>query len=98
MTRHAFITRIKPEYLDAYIDVHKKVWPELLDRYRQAGIRNLSCFMLADQLFLYLESDDYEAAEKTLTTDPIDMKWQQLVAPMQDENGFKKLTEIFHLD
>lgn len=98
MERHAFVARLNREHRDQYIDAHRNVPPELLARYRQAGIRNISVFLHEDLLFLYLESDDYAAALAALENDPIEREWDKLMSPMLGAGGYREGAEIFHMD
>ena len=62
--RSAFVLEVRPERIDEYIEAHRKVWPEMLDALRRAGIRNYTIFRNGTQMFGYFESDDLEAASR----------------------------------
>ena len=62
--RSAFVLEVRPERIDEYIEAHGKVWPEMLDALRRAGIRNYTIFRNGTQVFGYFESDDLEAASR----------------------------------
>lgn len=98
MERHAFVARLNGQYREQYIDAHRNVPPELLARYQQAGIRNLSVFLHGDFLFLYLESDNYDAALTALENDPIEREWGGRMSPMLDAGGYRECKELFLLD
>jgi L-rhamnose mutarotase len=50
-----------------------------------------------DFLFLYLESDNYDAALAVLENDPIESEWQRLLGPMLQAGGYSELAELFHI-
>lgn len=97
MERHVFVTSLKPERREEYIDVHKRVPPELISRYRQAGIEKLSVFVHENLMVLYVEATNLQAAQAALVNDPVDVEWQKLVTPMKDPKGPQELTEIFYM-
>lgn len=41
-----------------YIRLHKKIWPEVCDHLREAGITSLEIFHLGTRLFMLMETDD----------------------------------------
>ena len=49
--RNAFVLRVRPEKVDAYLDAHRDVWPEMLDALRTAGIRNYTIFRAGNEMF-----------------------------------------------
>lgn len=97
MQRHGFVARLRPECREPYIDAHNNISPELVARYRQLGIRNLSLFLLGDVLFMCLEAENWAAAQAALAKDPLDLAWQKLVRPMKDPD-FAEMAPIFHMD
>jgi L-rhamnose mutarotase len=95
MKSHAFVARLNPQHREQYIEAHRNVPTELLARYHQAGIRNLSIFLREDILFLYLECDNYEAALASLENDPIEREWGELMSPMLVGNGYQQCSLLF---
>lgn len=96
MDKKAFVARIKPGNRDAYIKAHRNLSAELKKRYLKAGIHQIRLFLLDDQIFMYVEAEDYEAARAVLAEDPLDQQWQEHVGPMKDPD-FEPLIEIFRL-
>src|SRR5262245_33149822 len=97
MQRRAFVARLKREARQAYVEAHRNVWPELVDRYRAAGYRRCSIYLDGDDLFMLVEAPDIAAVEKKLEGDPVDARWQQVVEPMMAET-WRELPEIYHWD
>lgn len=97
METKAFVARLRPGRKEDYIEAHNSFSSELRARYRDAGIHQIRIFLLGDQLFMYVEADDYEKAQAALAEDPLDQIWQERVGPMKNPD-FQPLTEIFRLD
>jgi L-rhamnose mutarotase len=100
--RSAFVLRVRPEKIDAYLEAHRHVWPEMLDALRAAGIRNYTIFRSGDQVFGYFESDDLERAAASLAGREVSARWQDAMAELLEERvpdaGPAPLEEIFRLD
>ena len=104
MERVGFTMRILPGQETEYRRRHAAVWPEMLDALKAAGCRDYSIFILGEQLFAYLEVDDFAAFRASMAAAPVNDRWQAemtvLIDPMTDPaTGFhQRLEEIFHLD
>jgi L-rhamnose mutarotase len=61
MERIGFSMRLLPGSEAEYRRRHAAVWPDLLADLRSAGARNYSIFLRGDDLFAYLEVDDFAA-------------------------------------
>jgi L-rhamnose mutarotase len=104
MRRMGHILGLKPEAIEEYKRLHAAVWPEMLDALRAAGARDYSIFIHGDELFAYLEVEDFDAFRASMAAAPINDRWQaemaSLIDPLTDPaTGFhQRLEEIFHLD
>lgn len=88
MQRVAFTMHVKAGQQREYIRRHKAVWPEALEEMRQAGIHAMSIFMKANELFVYMEVEDYAQAVEMLAKSPDSVRWEEYMAPiMEDESG-----------
>jgi L-rhamnose mutarotase len=83
----AFIGRIRKGKEKAYIDAHKKVWPELIEAMVKAGVTNESCFVFENHIFVYLEAPDIELTMDRLARDPINQKWDDFMEPLLERPG-----------
>jgi L-rhamnose mutarotase len=97
METKAFVASLRPERREDYIKAHNRFSSELRDRYRAAGIHQIRLFLLGEQLFMYIEAENYELARAALAEDPLDQMWQERVGPMKSPD-FQPLAEIFRLD
>lgn len=102
--RIGFVMRLQPGREAEYRARHEAVWPELLADLKAAGARNYSIFLRGEDLFAYLEVDDFAAFRASMAGDPVNTRWQaemaSLIDPLTDPaTGFhQRLEEIFHLD
>ena len=100
--RSAFVLHIRPDKVDAYVEAHRNVWPEMLDALRAAGVRNYSIFQTGNLAFGYFESDDLERAASYLAAQEVSARWQKAMAELLEQRvpdaGPPPLEEIFRLD
>jgi L-rhamnose mutarotase len=100
--RSAFVLHVKPDRIDDYVEAHRRVWPEMLEALRAAGIRNYSIFRHGNEVFGYFESDDLAAAGSYMESQDVNARWQDAMAELLQERvpdgGPPSLEEIFRLD
>jgi L-rhamnose mutarotase len=100
--RSAFVLRVRPDKIDAYVEAHRNVWPEMLTALRDAGIRNYTIFREGNEMFGYFESDDLEASAAYMEGQEVNARWQDTMAELLEERvpdaGPPALEEIFRLD
>ncbi len=103
MERRAFLIRVKPGKEDDYRRTHANPWPELIEDNRKAGIRSYSIFMLGQQLFGYMEVEDYEKAIAYLGKSEVQRRWQEMHKDiLETEVGatgvvdLRLMEEVFH--
>jgi L-rhamnose mutarotase len=99
--RVCFLLQVRADRLDEYRERHRDVWPEMLDALRDAGWRNYSLFLGDDGLLVgYLETDDFEAAQRAMAGADVNERWQRDMAPFFDaraDHALVRLEEVFHL-
>jgi len=106
MERVCFLARVHPGRLEEYRAAHQEVWPEMTAALSEAGWTNYSIFLAEDGLLVgYLETEDYEAALQRMAQTDVNARWQVQMAPFfadlggqRPDQGFRRITEIFHLD
>jgi L-rhamnose mutarotase len=85
---------------------HREVWPEMTAALRAPGWANYTLFSGDDGLLIgYLETDDFDAARRRMEQAGVNARWQARMAPFfadigdqRPDEGFRRITEIFHLD
>ena len=103
MERIGFLMLLRPAAEAEYRRRHAAVWPEMLDELRDAGARTYSIFVNGDQLFGYLEVDDFDRFRRHMAASQVNERWQadmaDLIDPLTDpDTGFhRRLDEAFRL-
>lgn len=98
MQRRVLIAELRPESRQEYIEAHKAVWPELLERYREIGYHKITCHVLGNTLVVVTEAEDLEAVADALKNDPIDQRWQAWMATLRPaESSFTPSDNVFEV-
>jgi L-rhamnose mutarotase len=101
MERICFQLQVRPDRLEEYRQRHREVWPEMLDALREAGWCNYSLFLGRDGTLIgYVETDDFEAAQRAMANTEVNDRWQREMAGFFGERadeGLVRLEEVFHL-
>lgn len=99
-TRRCFLLHVRPERLAEYVEVHQRVWPEMLEALRETGWRNYSLFLRAEDGLVvgYYEADDAAATQERMDAHPVNTRWQAEMAQYFVEGtSAQTLTQYFHL-
>ena len=99
-TRHCFLLRVRPERIAEYVEVHQRVWPDMLAALRETGWRNYSLFLRAEDGLVvgYFEADDTSEAQRLMGAHPVNARWQAEMAQyFVDGTGPEALMQYFHL-
>jgi L-rhamnose mutarotase len=104
LKRFAFMLRLREGAADAYEEAHRTVWPEMLALLKSAGISEYSIYRRDDLLILTLRAVDFEATWSRIENDPVNLRWQQAMAPffaplerLRSGERFPMLEEVFYL-
>jgi L-rhamnose mutarotase len=96
-----------PENLATYAGLHAAVWPGVLARINDCGIRNYSIYHRGGWLFSYFEyvGDDYDADMARMAEDPTTQEWWAINKPLQEPledrapgEWWAAMDELFHQD
>jgi len=104
MERIGFRMRLRPGQEAEYRRRHAAVWPELLADLTAAGASNYSIFLDGEDLFGYLEVDDFVSFRGRMGRSDANARWQPDMGPLIDPltdptTGFhRRMPEVFHLD
>lgn len=109
MKRYCLALDLKddPELIAAYEEHHKKVWPEILESIREAGIEKMEIYRVHNRLFMIMETDDAFSFERKALLDQSNPKvelWESLMWKYQQPLPFARpgekwvlMNEIFSL-
>jgi L-rhamnose mutarotase len=105
--RIASVIGLAPENRARCEELHRDVWPGVLERLRQSHVSNYSIYRHDDLLFSYFEytGDDYEADSAAIAADATTKEWWAITDPLQRPlegraagERWKELPGVFHLD
>ena len=107
MRRLGMMIGIKPGKIEAYKELHRNVWPEILENLTDLNCRNYSIFLKNSVLFGYMEyhGDDYDRDMKLMAENKKVQEWWALCEPCQEPLKNRKvgewwslMEEVFHHD
>ena len=76
-----------PEKIEAYRAYHQAVWPGVLARLREVGVREMKIFLRGRRMFMYIETDDDFEPRRDfprINEDPKSAEWNALMATLQE--------------
>jgi len=84
MTRYCFALDLKddPQLIAAYEQYHQSVWPEIITSIKEAGIKVLDIYRVANRLFMIMEVGEDFSFEKKAALDAkneIVLQWEKLM-------------------
>jgi len=85
VTRFGSLIKLKKEYQERYIILHRHTFPGVLNRIRKCNIRNYTIFLKEGMLFSYFEytGNDFET-DMAQMADSVTKDWWKLTDPMQE--------------
>jgi L-rhamnose mutarotase len=109
MRRYGQVIGLSEEGKAEYKRLHAAVWPGVLARIAECGIRNYSIFLKEPEnlMFSYYEyhGSDYAADMARMAADPETRRWWALNMPLQrpletraEGEWWSEMEEIFHAD
>jgi L-rhamnose mutarotase len=104
LKRWAFMLRLRPGAAEEYDKAHAAVWPEMLALLKSGGISEYSIFRRDELLFLTFRAVDFEATWSQFDNHPVNLRWQQAMAPyfaplegLRPGERFPMMEEVFYL-
>ncbi|MBZ0296013.1 MAG: L-rhamnose mutarotase [Anaerolineae bacterium] len=109
MRRFGEIIRVRPEAEEEYKKIHVKIWPEIEEAIREAGIRNYSIYLKDGMLFAYYEyhgpEEEFDERMAKLAEVSNESGWWTLTKGMQmpletrqEGEWWASAEEVFHQD
>ncbi len=104
LKRFAFILRLREGAQEEYEKAHRAVWPEMLALLKSAGISEYSIYRRDELLILTFRAVDFEATWSQIENHPVNLRWQQAMAPLfappvglRPGERFPMMEEVFYL-
>src|SRR4051794_18526832 len=97
--RYGFKLKIRPGTEEEYIIRHQNVHGELLQAFKEYGIKTYSIFMDGTTLFGYIEADDVTESMRRIGETKANVIWQQFMADIiiNEEGSSGELKEVFYI-
>ena len=92
--------RDDPEMIEKYCEVHRHVWPEIIEGQRQVGILDMQIFRRGHRLFMIMDTvDDFDFVRDNarLATLPRQAEWEAYVAQFQGADPSAPSTDKWQL-
>ena len=105
MQRHGQVLKVRPERFEEYKAYHAAVWPEILSKIADCGIRNYSIYHKDSYLFACFEyhGEDFAADMARMAADPKTQEWWAVMMPLQqpletraEGEWWAEMEEVFH--
>lgn len=103
MAKYYFTYQCRPGMEQEYIKRHEAVWPEVIRALREAGLSNFTTFMKDNQLFAFIEADDFRASWAKFQANPDTQRWEKYMSEVLLTDVTKGEMEVidqvvFHMD
>lgn len=82
--------RPDPDLLEEYLQIHKAVWPEILESIRAAGVTGMQIFRDGFRMVMIMETTDDFTMERKAAMDranPVVMRWEAAMAKYQQSDA-----------
>jgi len=107
MKRVAFLLKVSPDKIEKYKELHRAVWPEMIEALRRNGWHQYSIFLHESGLLFgcFETPESFQAALAGMSKEQVNKRWQEFVAAcFENTNGahadesMQELVEVFHID
>jgi len=105
MQRHGSVIKVKPEWEEAYKQIHAHTWAGVLEQITASNIRNYSIFLHNGYLFSYFEyvGENFAEDMAKMAEDPITRAWWKFTDLCQEPvegapagTKWMQMEEVFH--
>ncbi|MCU6709121.1 L-rhamnose mutarotase [Paenibacillus sp. J5C_2022] len=101
MERFSFVLQIDPANLETYLERHRNVDQDLLQAFRETGVRTYSIYYDNGRLYAYMEALNIKETLAMLEHHPANVKWQQFMSDLllrQNGEVLRPINEVFHFE
>ena len=99
MESFGWTVNLRPGTVEAYVEAHTRVWPEMCEAIQSAGFRASRMFVADNAVFGYTEAEIVAEAQKVLGATAVNRRWQEHMAGyFEPGSGPRPLNLIFALD
>lgn len=90
--------------IEQYDELHRHVWPEMLESLQRMGVREYSIFRRGQDLFLTLQCPDFDQLIEQMKHSEVDIRWQKMMEPYWEhvpgqraDEPFAMMKEVFYM-
>ncbi len=96
-----------PKAIETYVSYHRRVWPEVLQSLRRAGILDMEIFLLGRRLVMVVDTDGdvRRCFAKHMASHPRVIEWEVLMKSLQEQvpgaapaDWWAEMRPVFRLD
>ena len=90
----------EPELIEKYLEVHRHVWPEIIEGQHQVGILSMEIYNLGRNLFMIVDTvDDFDWERDMLRLSklPRQAEWEAYVSKFQECSSTARSDEKWKL-
>lgn len=80
------LMKLKPEYVQEYIDMHDEPWPGLVEAIKDSGFLEEYIYMFGNMVIVVIKCQDFEGSKNKLARHEIFQKWTKKVLSMLEED------------
>jgi L-rhamnose mutarotase len=91
--------RLKPEYVQDYIDMHENTWPDLIQAIKDSGFLEEYIYRLDNLVIVIMKCENFEKSREALVQKEVFQRWTAKVQSMlmEDESLFQSKQKIIDL-
>ena len=97
MKKYCFVIKLKKEHVEEYKEIHRNVWPEMLQAIQKAGAKEETLYIYENLSIVTFECEDLDEVYKKLGEEDVVKKWDATVGPWF-ESISPNLEKIFDLN
>ncbi len=97
-----------PRLIAEYKEYHQKIWPEITDSIKDAGIEDMEIYLLGTRMFMIMEVNESFSLDRKAKADrqnPRVVEWEELMSKFQQplpqsrvEEKWLQMERIFKLE
>jgi L-rhamnose mutarotase len=80
-----FMQKVKPEKREAYLEAHRKPWPELISLIRESGVEREIIWRDGNTLYIYVMAKDFNKAMEHQKKSDVFARWVSEMEPLLEE-------------
>lgn len=80
------LMRLKPEFIQEYLEMHNNPWPGLTDAIKNSGFSEEYIYIFGNLVIVVMKCEDFDSSKVKLSNYNIFQKWTKRVQSMLEED------------